>query len=85
MLLAMIYLLMDKLCSVNLWHKPRKTIMSKNMVIMYRNLFKDPGKQINTKRLMLVKSMVERMISLKDGKKLMPESKTNLSLLVINS
>ena len=59
--------------------------MFKNMVTLYRNLFEDPGKQINTKILMLVKSMVERTIKLKVGKNSMPKLKTILSLLVISS
>lgn len=52
---------------------------TKIMVTMYRNLFEDLGKKIKTKRLMLVKSMVERTIRWKTGKNSMPELKTNLS------
>ena len=59
--------------------------MLKNMVTLYRNLFEYLGKKINTKRLMLVKSMMERMIRLKAGKKSIPELKTNMSLIVTNN
>ena len=58
---------------------------TKNMVTMYKNSFEDPGKQINTNRLMPMKSMVKKMIRSKIEKNSMPELKTNLMLLVINN
>ena len=58
---------------------------TKNMVTLYKNSFEDPGKQINTNRLMHVMSMVKKMIRSKTEKNSMPELKTNLLLLVINN
>ena len=58
---------------------------TKNMVTLDRNSFEDPGKQINTNRLLPVKSMVERMIRLKNENNLMSELKTNLSVLTIDT
>ena len=58
---------------------------AQNMVSLYKNLFEDPRKQINTKILMPMNSMVEKTIRLKTGKNWMPELKTNMSLLVINN
>ena len=51
---------------------------AKNMVTLYKNFFEDLGMKINTKRLMFVKSMVERTIRLKTRKNSMLELKTNL-------
>ena len=57
---------------------------TKNMVTLYKNSFEDPGKQINTNRLMHVKSMVKKMIRSKIKKRSMPELKTKLSLLTVD-
>ena len=54
------------------------------MVTLYKNSFEDPRKQINTNRLMPVKSMVKKMIRSKIEKSSMPELKTNLSLLTVD-
>ena len=77
---------MELLCSRG-WVLKEKTLPAntKNMVTLYKNSFEDPGKQINTNRLMLVESMVKKTIKSKTKKNLIPELKTNLLLLVINS
>lgn len=58
---------------------------TKNMVTLYRNSFEDLGKQINTNRPMPMKSMVKKMIRSKIEKSLMPELKSNLSLLIVDT
>lgn len=54
-------------------------------MILYKNLFENPGKQIKTKRMMHVKIMLERTIRSKTGKNFTPELKTNLSLLTVDT
>ena len=56
---------------------------TKNMLTLFKNSFEDPGKQING--LMPMKSMVKKTTRSKIEKNSMPELKTNLLLLVINS
>ena len=57
---------------------------TKNMVTLYKNSFEDPRKQININRLMPLKSIVKKTISLKIEKSSMPELKTNMSLLIVD-